>query len=202
MAPDAIDLYWLPLGAGQPVVQRSGRIYEGVHALLEGRAQHALYHAALEVHRDGHRFVVELAPVPDAKGDARGVVCEGPVGSPLLGRWRLFRYELRCWAEGTIPDVTYAVDSPRRVGTGPVPVHRLLALLPSTPRLTWGRDELRLGEMWNSNSVIAWLLLRTGTDPRSLRMPPGGRAPGWGAGAALASRTPHPPDVPWTPAAG
>ena len=26
----------------------------------------------------------------------------------------------------------------------------------------WGRDEFKVGEMWNSNSVISWLLERSG----------------------------------------
>jgi hypothetical protein len=36
--------------------------------------------------------------------------------------------------------------------------------VPDAPRPVWGRDELGAGEMWDSNSVIAWLLLRSGVD--------------------------------------
>ena len=32
------------------------------------------------------------------------------------------------------------------------------------PTLAWGRDGLNVGEMWNSNSVIAWVLVRSGVD--------------------------------------
>ena len=36
-----------------------------------------------------------------------------------------------------------------------------------------------LGDMWNSNSVIAWLLTRAGINARDMQSPQGGRAPGW-----------------------
>jgi hypothetical protein len=63
---------------------------------------------------------------------------------------------------------------------------RLLDLVPSVPVPVWGRDELGLGEMWNSNSVISWLLARSGIDVGSIPFPHGGRAPGWRAGIAAA----------------
>jgi hypothetical protein len=40
--------------------------------------------------------------------------------------------------------------------------------------------------MWNSNSVIAWLLADAGLPAEQLHPPPGGRAPGWWAGVSLA----------------
>ena len=46
----------------------------------------------------------------------------------------------------------------------------------------WGRDELATGEMWNSNSVIAWTLARSGIDTEPVQPPAG-------TGAWLASRT-------------
>jgi hypothetical protein len=52
----------------------------------------------------------------------------------------------------------------------------------------WGRDELDAGEMWNSNSVVSWLLARSGFDVNSIRPPAGGRAPGWQAGLIVARR--------------
>ena len=61
---------------------------------------------------------------------------------------------------------------------------RLLDLVTDVPTPVWGRDELGLGEMWNSNSVIAWLLRHAGVDAASLSPPRGGRAPGWAAGLA------------------
>jgi len=51
-----------------------------------------------------------------------------------------------------------------------------------------GRDELRAGEMWNSNSVISWLVARSGIPVETIRPPTGGRAPGWRAGLVVARR--------------
>jgi hypothetical protein len=70
----------------------------------------------------------------------------------------------------------------------PALVAALLAVLKEVPVLTWGRDELGTGEMWNSNSVVAWALARTGLDMDTIQAPAGGRAPGWRAGQVLAQR--------------
>lgn len=56
------------------------------------------------------------------------------------------------------------------------------------PTPVWGRDEHGAGEMWNSNSVIAWLIARSGLPAESIHPPAGGRAPGWCAGLAVARR--------------
>jgi hypothetical protein len=42
--------------------------------------------------------------------------------------------------------------------------------------------------MWNSNSVIAWVIASSGIDAESIRPPAGGRAPGWRAGLEVARR--------------
>ena len=52
----------------------------------------------------------------------------------------------------------------------------------------WGRDELHAGEMWNSNSMTAWIVATAGLPAARLRPPPGGRAPGWDAGIEVARR--------------
>ena len=92
-----VDLYWLPLGAGGHSVRLNGRVYEAVAARLGRRAACDLYHSALEVRVPEARYVIEQAPIPDGNGAERGVVAEGAVGSAWAGRFRLFRYELRCW---------------------------------------------------------------------------------------------------------
>lgn len=158
----AVDLYWLPLGAGGSFVRFNGSVYEAFHAVVERRSPLALYHCGLEVRVPEGRFVIELTPVPDRNGAARGVVGEGPVGSRWLARSRLFRYELRCWRDGVIADVDRAVASPQRLTDDPGRARRLLADVASAPMLVWGRDELRVGEMWNSNSVVSWLLAASG----------------------------------------
>jgi hypothetical protein len=186
----SIDLYWLPLGAGGRSVRWNGRLFEAVVAWREGRAPRDLYHSALEVRVPAGRFVVEMAPVWADADAGRGVVGEGAVGSRVLGRLRPFRYEIRRWRDGRIPDVAEAVGSPRRVDCDVACAERLLALVPSVPRPVWGRDELGAGEMWNSNSVVAWLLARSGAGTGALRPPSGGRAPGWDAGLVVARRDP------------
>ena len=184
----SIDLYWLPLGAGGTSVRLNGRLFEAAIARREHRAVEDLYHSALEVRDQGRTFVIEIAPAWSIDAADRGVVCEGPVGTKWLGRSRLFRYEVRCWRDGRIPDLAEAVASPQRLSSDKLQVAHLLHIVPSVPSLTWGRDELQAGEMWISNSLTSWLLARTGHDMTTIRPPAGGRAPGWHAGLVLASR--------------
>lgn len=188
-----VELYWIPLGAGaSPVVRCSGRCYEAVVARRQGRRPLALYHAALIVTENGAPHAIEVGPAWAALDDeatvGRGAVGSGPVGLAGLGRFRRFRYEIRCRRGGRIPDLGAAVGGPRRLSTDPAVARRLLAAVPLTPTVTWGRDELATGEMWNSNSVVAWLLARAGLDPGSVPPPPRGRAPGWRAGTVAARR--------------
>jgi hypothetical protein len=183
-----VDLYWLPLGAGGHSVRLNGRIFEAVAARLERRSPCDLYHSALEVRVPEGRFVIEQTPIPDSNGRQRGVVAEGAVGSRWAGRLRIFRYEVRRWCDGVIPDVSEAVESPRRLTDDPRLSRRVLDLVPYVPTAVWGRDELAAGEMWNSNSIISWLLARSGLDADSILAPAGGRAPGWPAGLVVARR--------------
>jgi hypothetical protein len=185
---DAVDLYWLPLGAGGHSVRLNGRVYEAISARSQRRPARDLYHSALEVQVDGERAVIEMTPVRDRHGEERGVVAEGAVGSRRAGRLRLFRYEIRRWRNGRIPDVAEAVDSPRRLSDDDAQAGLVLELVPLVPTPVWGRDELSTGDMWNSNSLIAWLLARSGIDAESIQPPAGGRAPGWAAGLAVARR--------------
>ncbi len=185
-ASPAVDLYWIPLGAGSPVVQASGRLFETISAKRHRRQPCDLYHAALLVTGPNGHYTIEQAPVPDGHGEARGVVAVGPVGLRAAGRFRIFRYEVRCWRNGSIPDIAEAVDSPVHLTTDAEIASRILELLPTIPTPVWGRDEAATGDMWNSNSVIAWVLTRSGVDMDQLRPPPRGRAPGWSAGRTVA----------------
>lgn len=92
--------------------------------------------------RDPLQRLVQLhAPVVDGHGQERGVVAEGPVGARWAGRFRIFRYEMRRWRDGVIPDIGEAVDSPRRLSNDLADARRLLELVPQIPTLVWGRDE-------------------------------------------------------------
>lgn len=185
-AESAVELFWLPLGAGGWFVRLNGRAYERVAARAGRRVPRDLYHSALQVRLPEGSFVIEQAPVRDPRGEKRGVVAGGSVGSRAAGRLRLFRYEIRVWPGGSIPDVRESVDSPRlltdRADTG----RRVLETVPRVPTPVWGRDELGTGEMWNSNSIVSWVLDSAGIDAEAIRPPPGGRAPGWRAGIAVA----------------
>lgn len=186
----SVDLYWLPVGAGEApgLVRWSGRLFESVVAGFERRERRDLYHSALEVSLDGDRFVIEMTPVWGNGQLGRGVVCQGAVGLPQLGRSQFFRYEVRRWRSGTIPDVAEGVNSPIRLSEASAPARRLLSLVPDFPTVTWGRDELHTGDMWNSNSLVSWLLERSGHDTDLVHPPPRGRAPGWAAGLVVARR--------------
>lgn len=186
--PAGVDLLWLPLGAGGRSVRLNGRVYEAVAARLARRPPADIYHSALEIRLPEGRWVVEMAPAWRTDGGDRGVVASGPVGLRVAGRLTLFRYEVRLWRDGVIPDADEAVGPAVRVTADPGATRRVVAALPGVPAPVWGRDELRAGEMWNSNSVVAWVLERAGLDAARLRPPAGGRAPGWDAGVAVARR--------------
>ena len=182
-----VELYWIPLGAGERVVRASGKVFEALSALVQRRRTSDLYHSALAVIVPEGRFVIEMTPIPDAHGERRGVVAEGPVGTKWAGRFRRFRYEIRRWRAGVIPDANEAISTVS-VCADLACARRLLDLVPSVPTLVWGRDELGAGEMWNSNSVTSWLLKRAEIDTGQIAPPCGGRAPGWDAGLIAAAQ--------------
>ena len=138
-----VDLYWLPLGAGGHSVRLNGRVFEAVAARLERRSPCDLYHSALVVRVPEGRFVIEQAPIRDSNGGERGVVAHGAVGSRRAGRFRIFRYEVRRWRDGVIPDIGEAVESPQHLTGDPLLAQRVLDLVPAVPALVWGRDESR-----------------------------------------------------------
>jgi hypothetical protein len=188
-----LELYWIPVGAGSGtgahVVRTSGRIYEAFNALAQRRRPQRLYHAALIAHHTDGPIIIEVAPVPDRLGQiARGAVGAGPVGARMLGRFRIFVYEIRRWRNGTIPDLVFAIASPVVLTENSDHVRDVLELVADVPTPVWGRDELRAGEMWNSNSMVSWILTRAGLAQRAGAVPAGGRAPGWDAGVVVANR--------------
>jgi hypothetical protein len=177
-------------------VRLNGRVFESVVAGFHRRPRCDLYHSALEIRVAEGRFVIEMGPVQGGGGTGRGVVAEGAVGARWARRLRIFRYEVRRRREGVIPDVCEAVESPRRLTDDPRIAQRVLDLVLCVPTPVWGRDELHAGEMWNSNSLISWLLTRAGLCAASIRPPAGGRAPGWDAGLVVARRDLRAPTQP------
>lgn len=185
----AVSLFWLPLGAGGPAVVRlSGRVFEVLSARFARRKALDLYHSALVVTLPEGSFAIEMTPVVDERGWKRGVVAEGAVGMRMAGRFRRFRYEVRRWPGGVIPDVSEAVESPLLLTSDLGIARDLYGLVEGIPTPVWGRDELHTGEMWNSNSLISWLIVRSGLPVQSISFPAAGRAPGWNAGILTAAR--------------
>ena len=125
----AVDLYWIPLGAGGHSVRFNGRVFEAIEAARQHRKRCDLYHAALVIELDGDRYTIEIAPSPDADEASRGVVATGAVGSRYIGWLRLFRYEVRRWRGGSIPDLGEAVGGPCRVSSDPGVARRALELV-------------------------------------------------------------------------
>ena len=186
----SVDLYWVPLGAGTalPTVRWSGRVYEALAARRSRRHPQPIFHAALEVRLTTARYTVEMAPAWGRTHGRDGVVGEGPVGARWLGRSRFFRYEVRRWRDGVIPDLGAAVGAASTVCTDVDGARKVLDAVAAFPTATWGRDELGTGDMWNSNSLIAFALVRAGVDADQITPPEDGRAPGWAAGVVAAGR--------------
>ncbi len=170
------------------MVRHTSRWWEWTHAALARRKPQLLLHAALEISVDDGHYVIEVAPEWSGPRVARGVVATGPVGLRFLGRSTLFRYEVRCWPGGRIPDRSWAVRT-SILSENDATARLLLRRIPEVPTLTWGRNVLDTGDMWNSNSVVSWLLTVSGIAAVDLERPDGGRAPGWVAGVAMATTT-------------
>jgi hypothetical protein len=82
------------------------------------------------------------------------------------------------------------VASPQLLSDDPLVARRLLDLAGNLPTPVWGRDKFGTGEMWNSNSVIAWLLARSGLPADAIPSPSRWPSRGWAAGLVTALREP------------
>jgi hypothetical protein len=82
----AVDLYWLPLGAGGHFVRLNGRVYEWIASHLARRPSRDLYHSALQVEVPEGRFVIEQAPAgPD--GSASSATRSGCGAAAISPTW-------------------------------------------------------------------------------------------------------------------
>ena len=108
--------------------------------------------------------------------------CTGPAASDSFGT--------KCVAGATAPSPTSSRRSTALAPSATIWVARGVCSTwcPKVPTPVWGRDDLHAGEMWNSNSLISWLILRSGLDVESIHTPLNGRAPGWSAGIVIARR--------------
>ena len=97
--------------------------------------------------------------------------------------------------DGTLPDREWAVGGPVTVADDEATARSLLRHTREVPALTWGRQVPPTRDMWNSNSLVSWLLRVSGVPLADLSPPMGGRASGWAAGIALAATSaPSPTD--------
>jgi hypothetical protein len=186
----AVKLYWVPLGARQRSLSVSGKVFEAISALVHRRSRCDMYHSAVEIVLPDGRYVIELTAVPDLHGSQRGVVGEGPVGSRWAGHVRRLRYEIRCGPNGVLSGANLPSSAPVRMTADTASAERVLEMVPGVPHLAWGRDEIHAGDIWNSNSVVSWLLDSSGIDVGGVETPAVGRAPGWQAGLTAARRLP------------
>ncbi|MET4224595.1 hypothetical protein [Oerskovia enterophila] len=186
-SPNSAVLVWLPVGAGGHVVRHTSTWWEQGCAVLERRRPATLFHAALELRVEDVPYVIEMAPAWAAPSVERGVVATGPVGTRWLGRYRWFRYEVRCWANGVILDREFARSTPVVLTVDKTAVTQVLRAVSQVAPLTWGRRAPGTSEMWNSNSLISWVLAQSGLST-NLLPPQGGRAPGWMAGMEIAEQ--------------
>lgn len=181
-----VYLYWIPVGAGTSRFQRASlRAWEAFEAARARRPRMVLLHSALKlVVEDGATYTLELTP--EFIGAPEPALASGPVALRLAGKLRLFRYQLLCLPVTVLPDEEWAIASPVVLSEDGEAARRILDLAPSIPRHTWGRRVRGTREMWTSDSVVSWLLVRAGIDLAGVAPPEGGRAPGWHAGLTIA----------------
>ena len=99
----AVDLYWLPLGAGGRSVRLNGRVFEAAAARAARRPARDLYHSALAVRVAAARFVIEQCWSVMRTASSAALSPKVPSGSAGAARFRIFRYEIRRWRGGKIP---------------------------------------------------------------------------------------------------
>ena len=186
--PSAVDLYWIPLGAGGRLVRFNGRCSRRSPPLA------GTGHDATSTTRSSSSRSTATATRsswrrrPTAIGSAGGWWRRGPSGAAISAGCPCSATRSVSWRGGTIGDLGEAVGGPRRLSRDPGLARRLLDLVPAVPAARLGADKLHTGEMWNSNSVIAWLIAGAGVATELVAPPAHGRAPGWQAGLAVARR--------------
>ena len=177
-----VDILWMPVaaGTGSRVRLWSLAAWEAADAFAHRRKRASLYHSALKVRTaTGTNFTVELTPVFGFEPTAPAMT--GPVGFRWADRFRLFRYQMRCIRAETLPDEAWAFST-SRLSSDCSLADRIVLAAGDVPPLTWGRRPRGCSEMWTSDSAISWLLRRVGIDAAAIKIPEGGRAPGWQAG--------------------
>ena len=186
----AVDLYWIPLGAGGHCVRFNGRVFEALAAARGAAASlRPLPRRARRRHR--RRAVTRSSSRRRRTATWRAGASSrrAPSAAATPGGCVVFRYEVRCWRDGSIPDLGAAVGGPmpadERSPRSPATCSTLVADRPTCR--CGGATSYDAGEMWNSNSMIAWLIAGRGAaGGATCDRRPDGRAPGWAAGLEVA----------------
>ena len=139
----------------------NGRIFEAVGRGLEQRDRVRPLPLRMVVRVPEGEFVIEQAPV----GTERELAASSPK-APVGSRWARADSDLPLRDP---PLARWRDPGRRRGGRQPAAADRGFPLragrarsCANVPMPVWGRDELGTGEMWNSNSVVAWLIARSG----------------------------------------
>lgn len=96
-----VNLYWIPLGAGDHIVRVSGKLYEAFKGISERRPRAALYHSASEITLPGDRFHHRVGAYLGSPRTRTGCRSGRPVGGRAPG-----------WNAGLIVAARQAGQSP------------------------------------------------------------------------------------------
>lgn len=183
--PCYVRLYWVPVG-GTSITDVLDFI---ANRLIDNPDGKTIYHSALEIQfpegGECRRFVIELTESEDDPAEkARvGETVEHNIFGP-------FNYTIRLFRNGEVEDQVNA-QAPITLSNDCRIASNIAALVAAeeVPDLDYGEKiGTRSGatDRWTSNSVISWLLQRTGLNPGGIFPPDGGIAPGWDAGLSHA----------------
>ena len=180
-----VKLYWVPVG-GTSVTDLLDFI---ANLLIDNPGGKTIYHSALRVQfEEGgecKQYVIELTETAESPPERRrvGETVEHNIFGP-------FDYTIRLFRNGQIEDEAHA--------TQPIELTTDCGIASNIAKLVEAEDVPDLGygdkvgtrsgatDRWTSNSVVSWLLQRTGLNPGGIFPPSGGIAPGWDAGSTYA----------------
>jgi hypothetical protein len=115
-------------------VRLNGIVYEALSLASIGAARVTSTTRRSTSGLRGGRFVIEMTPVRAGGGTKQDIVALGAVGSRRGSRFPIFRYEIRRWRDGYIPDVAEAVEPTARQERPPTSPSGWLTWRPRFPR--------------------------------------------------------------------
>lgn len=184
--PCFVKLIWVPVVGGASVddiLEFIAKFY------IDNPDGKTLFHSALEIQLpeggECNRYIIELTESVSDKAESAKV--GETVQHNIFGP---FGYTIRLYRNGQEED--HERSKPRILLTNDCGIaSNIVAFVKAQeiPDLDYGKKiGTRSGaaDRWTSNSVVAWLLQRTGLNPGGIFPPDGGIAPGWDAGSSYA----------------